>query len=62
MQGTIMTMKLGKVENGRRRKVANTASDKGSDINLLQPRERKVKLNRTLWWVCGKHESINHQE
>lgn len=37
MRGTIMTMKLGKVENGRRRKVANTASGKGSDINLSSP-------------------------
>lgn len=37
MRGTVMTTKLGKVENGRRRKVANTASGKGSDINLSGP-------------------------
>lgn len=33
-----MTMKLAKVENSKRKKMANTTTGKGSDINLNGPR------------------------
>lgn len=48
--------KLQKEKSGKHRK------RQGQRYKSLQPRERKVKLNRTLWWVRGKHESINHKE
>lgn len=43
-------------------KAANTTRGNGSDINLCSSRELKVKLNRALWWLRGKHESINYKE
>lgn len=36
-----MSVKLVKVEKGRRKKAANTASGNGSDVNLYIPRSRK---------------------